>query len=92
MAVGSGPEGETGAMSGKKYSKVKIKTETGTKWIWSCGIETKGKMVTIKQCKSDGDEWYGSGSSLHVVIGHVDDVLEIKPAKMNLKYGTLEVE
>ena len=72
----------------KKYYRIKLEKRT----IWAATYIVKGNTHIIIECKEDGDTWYGQKAETQkATLAAAEDIKWVKPARMNLHYGKLEV-
>jgi len=71
-----------------KYHKIRFTTDEGQKTWWCTDLKMVGDSYTSVRVKKDGDSWFGNKQFMCVV--HAEDVIDIKPATMNLTYCELE--
>ncbi len=82
-----------------EYLRVVVRVMIGNRdtrrAFWACRWSRAGDRVTFVECDADGGNdarsvSNGNGGTVRLVIAGVSDVMSVRAAQMNFKYGELE--
>ena len=75
-----------------EFVRVKMSIGDSSITAWAIVIQRTDKKVIYRQIQADGHRMVGrKHGEVHYLMGHPDDIISEKPARMNGKYARMEV-